>query len=269
MASGNLPGRLGAPMTRAFVTEYPLPALRESAGREMVSLARLDLLEEYLEGAAEQGLVHRFLTGREYGKFASLRLKKRRHEWLGGRLSAKYAALKMMNRRSDAWQDVQIFNDASGKPWVEMTGNPPPGLQVSISHSHELAVAIAAFHPCGIDVQRIVSTVLKVQGHFADPTEVEVLQAEGGLEGISEAARLTLLWSVKEVVRKMVALEKLLWFTELKVVKASRIQAGELWYTLEVRSMRAWDNRFVVWARVMDDYVLACATLEGGASSEA
>lgn len=271
MASGNLPGGPGVPVTRPLVFGHPLPALLEPQGREraLVSLARLDLLEEYLEGAADQGLGHRFLTGRELEKFAALRLKKRRYEWLGGRLAAKHAALNMVKRRSDDWQALEIFNDAAGRPWVEMAGKPPPRLHISISHSHELAAAVAAFHPCGIDVQRIVPTVLRVKDRFAGAAELEVLQAEDGLAGISETARLTLLWSVKEVVRKMVALEKLLWFTELKVVKASRVQAGEFWYILEVRSMRSRfageaGNHFEIWAQVMEDYVLACATLEGG-----
>lgn len=247
------------------VTEHPfleVQALDFPEGA-VLSLVRLDFLDEYVGAPDPQGPANPFLTEQERQKFAAFRLLKRRREWLGGRLAAKHAALTMMAQAPDAWQKVQISNDPQGKPFLEALGHPARACpHISISHSHGLAVAMAAAHPCGIDVQRLVPTILNIRERFADQGELEVLASAPGPQGLSETARLTLLWAAKEAVRKMIPLEPLLWFNELRVVGVASIPTGNVLLTLDATSGRHLHGQghgiqVEVWAHVEEEYVFA------------
>jgi len=77
----------------------------------------------------------------------------------------------------EGWRTWSILPDAQGRPEIRRGDGREPlsGLHVSISHSGEAAVAMASFTPCGIDVQHLVQTVLKVREKFASDGEEQGL----------------------------------------------------------------------------------------------
>ena len=94
-----------------------------------------------------------FLSAGEKVHLAALCAVKRRRQWLGGRLAAKEALIELFTGQREQWQ---ITNSADGRPRANFL--PDPGrfrVDISISHSHDLAVALAVAggYACGIDVE--------------------------------------------------------------------------------------------------------------------
>jgi phosphopantetheine--protein transferase-like protein len=88
---------------------------------------------------------------------------KRRREWLLGRAVAKDAVRRLVHQRFGlrlAPADIEIATDDRGRPqvrgaWTAALGVTPA---VSISHSHGVAVALAALEPdrlIGIDIESV------------------------------------------------------------------------------------------------------------------
>ncbi|MDD4568894.1 MAG: holo-ACP synthase [Tepidanaerobacteraceae bacterium] len=93
---------------------------------------------------------NRFFTSRElYG----LEGKRNYHMHIAGKFAAKEAVVKAMGIgfRNMKWKDIEILNEASGKPQVILSGKAQETLElkgfsrviVSISHCREYAVAFA------------------------------------------------------------------------------------------------------------------------------
>ena len=79
-----------------------------------------------------------FLTERETAIFNHLS-EHRKPEWLAGRFAAKEAGIKAMHGIKElTLLDVEILADAQGAPYCSL-----PGVQVSIAHEHEYAIAYA------------------------------------------------------------------------------------------------------------------------------
>lgn len=194
------------------VAEFALPDLppqmRESLGLvgkpllHRVELAALQV--ELAEGRLDPA---QFLGPAEQATLAGFTFAKRRLEWLGGRLAAKAAAL--------AWEGQplavaglagwRVVSAPDGRPGLQRVGASPDGpkLELSISHSHGLAAAlVVTARPCGLDLQKVTDTVVRVRERFCSETEGALLR-DGwvGHEG-REELRLTLLWAAKEAVRK-------------------------------------------------------------------
>lgn len=161
-----------------------------------------------------------YLHRTEQVRLASFGFAKRQLEWLGGRLAAKHAALSLLAREAGplpGYRELAVEPDAAGRPYLADQGGTNASLPaISISHSHGYAGALAVWGPsCGLDLQLVTPRVLTVQERFASREEVAILHTSPYLETLGEAARLTLLWSAKEALRKSRACEPLLGFTEL------------------------------------------------------
>jgi len=148
------------------------------------------------------------LSAKEQERLHSFPCSKRRLEWLGGRLAAKYA---LQQYCSSAWSGAHPFaqtspallsidNDTHGRPFVDWHADnvsfcqQPPFL--SISHSGQFAAAMLAPGPCGLDVQRIVAKLQRLQARFASAAELAL-----GRE-YDELLWLAMLWAAKEAVKK-------------------------------------------------------------------
>uniref|UniRef100_UPI0040563880 4'-phosphopantetheinyl transferase family protein n=1 Tax=Candidatus Electronema sp. TaxID=2698783 RepID=UPI0040563880 len=165
--------------------------LRAEAGR----CAALVDLEQLREEAAA-----RLLSGAEQEFFQQLRHPKRRCEWLGGRIAAKAALLNLPEDADFAAQArrLTILPDAQGRPTASGGAD---GLTLSITHSGRYAAALAApGRPCGIDLQVISAKLPLLTKYFAAADELELLAGQPELG--SETAALTMLWAVKEAVKK-------------------------------------------------------------------
>lgn len=206
-----------------FLTAQELRACRtlflgqgEGLTLTVIDLARLQA-ELLVPG---QTLLAASLDRAEQDRFASFSFPKRQLEWLGGRLAAKHAALSLLAREAGhlpGYRELVVEPDPAGRPHLTRQGGTNATLPaISISHSHGYAGALAVHGPsCGLDLQQVTPRVLTVQDRFASREEVVILRAAPSLAGLGEAALLTLLWSAKESLRKAMACEPLLGFTEL------------------------------------------------------
>ena len=137
------------------------------------------------------------LSNGELNYLQRFRYLKRRHEWLGGRIAAKAALTGAME--AAAFQRLTILPDKHGRPTV--SGLSDPSLSLSISHSGEYAAALAVHGPsCGLDLQKVSGKLPGLTKYFATSTELELLadQSEFG----SQETGLTVLWAVKEAMKK-------------------------------------------------------------------
>lgn len=140
----------------AFRQQGPLVCCRvDSFSREFFESA---------QGIWRSVLAYMVLSRREREHWNSMRaVDKRRQEWLLGRCAAKDAVRLLIERHLGvqlAPADVEVLPDAYGRPRVE--GNWTKRLRIqpgiSISHSHGMAVALAALDPqqlVGIDLESL------------------------------------------------------------------------------------------------------------------
>ena len=86
-----------------------------------------------------------FLTEAEHALFAT-KHGERQAEWLAGRFAAKEAVIKAMHGiRELTLSEVEILADEQGAPFCTL-----PGVQVSIAHEREYAIAYALVEAYGL-----------------------------------------------------------------------------------------------------------------------
>jgi len=156
-----------------------------------------------------------YLGTDELGRWSGFSQKKRRGEWLGGRLAAKWAAAELLGKTAVDWQDVVIRNEEDGRPYVATDAQALAPF-ISISHSGQLAAALAANFPCGLDIQQPGPNILRVKKRFVLREEEDILTASLP-ETFTETERLTMLWAAKEAVRKAVRTSPLLGLLEIRL----------------------------------------------------
>lgn len=202
-------------------------------GQCFMVLLSLEQLREKMTRRGEFELSSHYLTPPEQDQFLSFTFAKRKLEWLGGRLAAKYVAMEACGRTpetaagSQKWRDWTIETDKDGRPHINHVGKADKIIlpDISISHNNGLAAAMAAIGGrCGLDIQKIVPSVLKVKERFASAPEQDILRQlpDAG----PESARLTLLWSAKEAVKKAVGANLLPGFMGIRLAAAKGAETG-------------------------------------------
>ena len=182
----------------------------------------LDLLGRHVEEQGVEAMGQFYLSQEERERFLHFRFDKRKIEWLGGRIAVKCAALQFENNsqstswQQDEWHKMQIRATAHGKPFLHCQDSDDQKLpMISISHSKNIALGLAAGHPCGIDIQQITPAVERVQKRFATDEEKSTLTAICDQHG--EQAALALLWSAKEAVKKGASTSKTPGFMDIAI----------------------------------------------------
>jgi acyl transferase domain-containing protein/NAD(P)H-dependent flavin oxidoreductase YrpB (nitropropane dioxygenase family)/NAD(P)-dependent dehydrogenase (short-subunit alcohol dehydrogenase family)/phosphopantetheinyl transferase (holo-ACP synthase) len=166
----------------------------------VLTQASISLTEAALE-EDEEHLIGDYLSEMERDLFLKLSHPKRRREWLAGRVAAK-AAIRILLQGAVSNTDISLVREESGGPSLQIKGQENRQVFVSLSHSGEVAVALASLRSgYGIDVQAITDSVLDLKGTFAADSELENFH-KGGLTDPPTA--MTILWSVKEACLKAV-----------------------------------------------------------------
>ena len=147
-----------------------------------------------------QQMLLSWLSAEEQQYLARFRFPKRYNEWLSGRIAAKCCLLQAAKKQSTPLrpEECSILPDSHGRP-VLSGAQMGTSMQLSISHSHQYAVAMTADLACGIDIQHIGDRIFKVRDRIA--TTKELVLADS-LQAGSREAGLTLLWVAKEAVKK-------------------------------------------------------------------
>ena len=187
------------------------------------AVVRVDLRQLRTRLAGDH-TAEQYLTAGEMGRFAELKHEKRKCEWLGGRIGVKGAAACLLTRQDmleniDVWHKMIIYQDAHGKPFLQIDKDFCFGknVHISLSHSADLAVGLVCTEPCGVDIQEIKDAVFRVRRHFSTEAEQSILKKLSGSFDRDETVMLSLLWSAKEAIKKNIALSPLLYFSEIRL----------------------------------------------------
>lgn len=122
------------------------------------------------------------------------RCSRRRAEFVAGRIAARKAVARLM--RDHGPGRVEILNDVTGAPFVVAL----PSLQVSISHSNRVALAVAAHVPVGVDLEANEARPAAFARLFFTTQEQERLSTTAGE---AQQTFLNMLWTRKEAVSKV------------------------------------------------------------------
>ncbi|MCA1601957.1 MAG: polyketide synthase dehydratase domain-containing protein [Acidobacteria bacterium] len=147
---------------------------------------------------------HLTLSRRELTEYRAMGDPRMRAGWLFGRVAAKDAVrawVKRQHKRDLYPADVEIIPDEHGKPkvsgrWSSELGAVP---QVSIAHKGTLAVAAAAEHEVGIDVETIEERDAGFEALAFGEGERHIL---GELNNLDHAEWVTRAWCAKEAAGK-------------------------------------------------------------------
>jgi phosphopantetheine--protein transferase-like protein len=190
----------------------PIAALRRAFNQGPFVCCRLDgFSREFFEAA--QGiwlkeLAYLVLSRRERQEWNSMRaVDKRRREWLLGRCAAKDAVRLLVERHLGVQlspADVEIVPDPYGCPRAEGAWTRRLKIQpvISISHSHGIAVALAAMDSSqmvGIDLENLQHRREDFQAIAFSPDERNLL--ESLREDLRQEWALR-MWCAKEAVAK-------------------------------------------------------------------
>lgn len=146
-------------------------------------------------------LSRRYLSASERAVYDGLSPRRRR-QWLSGRVAAKDAVRAWLHRERGVeavWpQEILVVNNEAGAPQLKanVTDTLPEGLHVSLAHKNNLAVAIVAEQPVGIDLEVIEPREPGFLEMAFHPAELALLN------GPDVPAEHTRGWVAKEVAAK-------------------------------------------------------------------
>lgn len=145
--------------------------------------------------AEYRGLVQ-YLHTRERNYYNDLKFEKRIRSYLIGRFAAKQAIAALIGEHS--LKDIAIDYGVFNQPIIMFNNQ---NVQVSITHCDDFGAAIAypEGHPMGIDVERINQDNMDVLEKQITADEREKIDACS----LSYEMGLTLLWTVKEALSKI------------------------------------------------------------------
>jgi 4'-phosphopantetheinyl transferase len=161
-----------------------------------------------------------WLAPHESEALARLRSDRRRTDWLRGRHAAKRLVVRLLQAeigRACSWADLDVARTAAGAPALflrDSTGGwAPLPMLVSISHSHDHAVAAAiwprpeddarAVSGLGVDLEWIESRDPAFVSDFLTGEERNLCAR---FTGVEREARVTAVWSGKEATLKALGL---------------------------------------------------------------
>ena len=217
-------------------------------------IALIDLRQLYHQSNGSDGCssLDSLLYAEENRIYSGFTYPKRRMEWLGGRLAAKYALAQLLaGQPSLSYEALSIVPDVHGRPVVNWSLASFGMVSVSISHSVDYAAAMASRQAeCGIDIQCNSERLLRVQDRFASDAELELLEAEENL-----LARLSMLWSTKEAVKKCYLATDLTFFGKIQLAGARKY--NENFWRLDCRLDAPVGLEATVHVLLFEQYCLA------------
>jgi len=213
-----------------------------------------------------------FLLNSELVQLENYKLPKRRSEYLTGRLCAKLAASNYLQSSLNtpvAMEQIEIFNAGHGRPYITVHPSPSPTVpDISISHSKGYAVAMAAEHRCGIDIQKHEKSLIKVKEKYCTTREYTILSkiiANG-----NELLRLALLWSAKEAIQKIFSTEKgLPSFSNIRLQTGEEKDYGNVVFSFSLPANHARQKSVIirVAAGTFKDYAIAVSMTKGASDA--
>lgn len=212
----------------ASAADFSVPQVRKLLGyHHGMAYILLDLqrFQEEMPNFAEKNVAARYLSSLEQAYVHKLTSIKRKREWLAGRFAAKYAAAGVLAENGIVrnWSTLAVLPDENGRPFLAADNKNTPLPDISISHSGNLAVAIAVNKGlCGIDIQQVTDRVVKVRERFCTLAEEKIMQAFFRGQRKKQSVVLTTLWAAKEALRKVANMRSLPGFLALGLADIHR-----------------------------------------------
>lgn len=139
-----------------------------------------------------------------------------------------------------------FFKDEFGKPHLE---NSP--WQISVSHTDNMAAAMAAPGLLGVDIQHLVGKIGRLAPRFMRPEETQCLQAPFDLE------HLHVFWGAKESLYKAYGRRRLDFLEDIRVTPFTFQPAGGETTGSVIKDGEQFDFR--IRYEMMENYVLVYA----------
>lgn len=237
--------------------------LKETFSDSPPSIVILPLSD--IEKLTEQTLMQ-WLHGEEMIRLANFTHKKRHREWLGGRLCAKQALSIFLNQQKTQScplerHQYRVAATETGRPFFSQPENITFSMpKISISHSSAFAAAMVSQRHGGIDIQFSAENLLKVKEKFCTKKEEHVLHHS--LPHLSPLLQLSLHWSGKEAIKKMLSPHGIPGFQELHLLKIK--QQGQSSVIMYFTKDNEPENIFPVAAGIYNsNYALAVCCHHG------
>lgn len=176
------------------------------------------------------------LSPEEVSYFSTIRHPGRMIDSLAGRY-ALHLALGTEKR-------LVMDKDPYGKPFLP--GHP---LHISLSHSGTYVAAMVSPFPCGLDIQRFDTKILKLEKKFLNERELRSVQEDNRM------LLLTQFWAIKEAAYKTYG-EKGLDFRENIHISEGDFSDVDWKATVEVRK-NGHEVHYTVIGKTENDFVLA------------
>ncbi len=167
----------------------------------------------------------------------------RRMEWLAARW-----LLHLMSGRE---MRGACLKDEHGKPYLQNSL-----YDISISHCRELAAVIAAPKLVGIDIQKIVPKILRIQEKFMHPKELDAVDEDTRIE------QLHVYWGAKEALYKAYGLRKID-FKKHLYVQPFVFKNGKAKTTGRI-DKADFQKNFEIYYEQLDEYMLVYALEDVG-----
>jgi len=211
-------------------------------------------------------ILHQWLHEKEMEQLAGYLYPKRRQEWLAGRICAKQALHSFLHNTPKPpplpdhhrWR---VAAEESGRPYFkQLPGIALPFPQLSITHSKSFAAALVSTRPCGIDIQYPSEGLDRVKERFCTEKEAERLQQS--LPHLPHLSRLSLLWTGKEAIKKMLSPTGIPGFHEIALGDITTLNKTET--LLHFSTTKVPKTSLPVLAGLLNNgYGLALCCLEG------
>lgn len=195
-----------------------------------------------LSACAESDFLIESLHFEEVAFYKSLKFEKRKKTFLIGRYCAKEAIISLFPDIDK--QYICITNGLLGHPVVL---SPQSNIQISISHSSDLGIALAfpELSPMGIDIEKInnqhIDILSNITAEEVEFNEILMLQ---------EDIFYTLLWSSKESLSKVL---KTGLYINMELYKVQNIKKENEHYIITYSNFK----QYTTIAFILSDYICA------------
>ncbi len=155
-------------------------------------------------------------------------------------------------------RQIEIANKTGGRPVVCLHGAEAgsPTIDISISHSGDYGVALAAGLPCGIDLQEKKEALLKVQEKYCSRDENMLL--EKNLSNQEPLTRLATLWAAKEAAKKALSHQQMPGFLDLELRQLKNFPSwSALCLYISHEKIQQFPEKVTVVSGNFNDYALA------------
>lgn len=178
------------------------------------------------------------LNGEEREKLESLRKGKRTLHWLTTRVLLRHML------KTDEF--IECPSDANGKPYL--VDFP---YSISLTHSYDYAaVMLSKTSSCGIDIEKIKDTVLRIKHKFLRPEELSFIESD-----VFEKEKLYACWCAKEAVYKLQGKKGVSFYRDMTISPFTYTRQGTL--ALELNHPEKGKVVYTVYYEKFNEYMLA------------